>query len=329
MKYIGKPPRGKSDRSPRPPRQEDERKGRHSSSRERKREDSRGLEKPARRTPQSQSHSPSQSQPQQRPSKPVRQHEPREKKASPGPRPSLFGFHAVREAWLNPVREIQALYLTAAAEAEFSAILEEAHRKKLSRPEPRIIEKADFDRLTGRDTVHQGIALAASPLEEIFVQDIISIGAGKERSIVLLLDQVTDPQNVGAIVRSACAFGAAGMIMQRRHAPELDGIVAKTASGAVEHLAVAYETNLSRALETLSAEGYTVIGLDEHADQKLADVAVPDKAVLVLGAEGDGMRRLIREHCDILVTLPTRAPIASLNVSNAAAAALYALVSSR
>jgi 23S rRNA (guanosine2251-2'-O)-methyltransferase len=316
MKYIGKPPRSKSDRSPRPPRQEDERKGRHSSSRERKREDSQGPEKSRRLS------SPPQHQP-----KPVRQRDLREKKASPGPRPLLFGFHAVREAWLNPAREIQALYLTAAAEAEFSAVLEEAHQRKLSRPEPRIIEKGDFDRLTGRDTVHQGIALAASPLEEVFVQDIISIGAGKERSVILMLDQVTDPHNVGAILRSACAFGADGVIMQRRHAPELDGIVAKTASGAVEHLAVAYETNLSRALETLSAEGYTVIGLDEHADQSLAAVAVPDKAVLVLGAEGDGMRRLIREHCDILATLPTRAPIASLNVSNAAAVALYALVS--
>lgn len=314
MKYIGKPPKSKSDRSPRPPRREEGHKGHSSAPRDQKREDSRASGKPAHRDP------------------PQRQQQPRpqnvrEKKPSPGPRPTLFGFHAVREAWLNPAREIQALYLSPTGEAEFSSILEEAHQKKLIRPEPRIIEKSDFDHLTGRDVVHQGIALVASPLEEVFVQDIISVGAGKKRSVVLMLDQVTDPHNVGAILRSACAFGADGVIMQRRHAPELEGIVAKTASGAVEHIAVAYETNLSRTLETLSESGYTVIGLDEHADQSLADVTIPEKSVLVLGAEGEGMRRLIREHCDILATLPTKAPIASLNVSNAAAVALYALVS--
>jgi 23S rRNA (guanosine2251-2'-O)-methyltransferase len=184
-----------------------------------------------------------------------------------------------------------------------------------------------MERMLGRDAVHQGMAISAAPLEDVFVQDIINAGAGKERSVVLMLDQVTDPHNVGAILRSASAFGADGVIMQRRHAPELEGVLCKTACGAVDHLPVAYETNLSRTLEELADAGYTIIGLDEHAPDSLSAIAVPAKSVLVLGAEGDGMRRLVREHCSVLVTLPTQKPINSLNVSNAAAVALYALIS--
>ncbi|MDB5490443.1 MAG: ribose methyltransferase substrate binding family protein [Micavibrio sp.] len=251
---------------------------------------------------------------------------PREPKVSLGPRANLFGLHAVREAWLNPKRSIHAIYLTEANESQFEPVMEKAQRKGLIRPQVKILDKEDFERLVGRDTVHQGAAMSAAPQEECYIQDIISIGADKEKSVIVMLDQVTDPHNVGAILRSACAFGADGVVMQKRHAPDLDGIVAKTASGAAEHIPVAYETNLSRTLEELTEAGYTIIGLDEHSETSLSEVEVPAKAVLILGAEGDGMRRLIRDHCDVLVTLPTRLPIASLNVSNAAAVALYALL---
>lgn len=247
----------------------------------------------------------------------------RASRVSLGPRPNLFGQHAVRESWLNPKRSIHALYITEDTEKTFAAW----PAPKVARPIPVIVTKDDLDRMLGRDSVHQGFAISAAPLEESFVQDIISIGAGKKKSVVLMLDQVTDPHNVGAILRSASAFGADGVVMQKRHAPELEGVLCKTACGAVDHLLVAYETNLSRSLEELTEAGYTIIGLDEHAETSLSAIEPPEKCVLILGAEGDGMRRLIREHCDVLVTLPTQKPINSLNVSNAAAVALYALIS--
>lgn len=313
MKYIGKPPKSQKDKTRKPggkaaPGPKGGGRAGHAADRK---QDSRKQEarKPGKKA---ETRRPS---PPHRDGKPAPQAKAR---AISGPRPALFGLHAVREAWSNPARDVQALYVTADHAESFPA--------RADRPAPVIVQKDDLDRLLGRDAVHQGVALAAAPLEEVFVQDLIAIGAGKARSVILMLDQVTDPHNVGAILRSACAFGAEGVVMQRRHAPELEGIVAKTASGAAEHIAVAYETNLSRALEELQEAGYSVIGLDEHAEQSLADIAAPEKAVLVLGAEGDGMRRLIREHCDVLVTLPTRKPINSLNVSNAAAVALYALI---
>ncbi|MFA5593201.1 MAG: 23S rRNA (guanosine(2251)-2'-O)-methyltransferase RlmB [Micavibrio sp.] len=235
----------------------------------------------------------------------------------------LFGAHAVREAWKNPSRFVHALYITETALRDFEADL----KTEAKRPAPTIVTKEELDRAFPAGTVHQGIALAAQPLEERNVMDLIIQAENKEKSVIVILDQVTDPHNVGAIMRSACAFGADGIVMQSRHAPEATGILAKTACGAVEHLPVAYETNLSRAMEKLKEHHYTIIGMDEHAAQGFNDLPSYERAVIVLGAEGPGMRRLIREHCDILVTLPTKRPINSLNVSNAAAVALYALLS--
>ncbi|MCC7305913.1 MAG: 23S rRNA (guanosine(2251)-2'-O)-methyltransferase RlmB [Alphaproteobacteria bacterium] len=247
-----------------------------------------------------------------------------EDEAPRGPRPNLFGFHAVREAWLNPERTIEALYLTDAGAAEFAAVQEEAAQKGIKRPAPVSIEKDRLERMLQRNSVHQGIAAVAAPLEEVFLQDLVIRASGRSKAILLMLDQVTDPHNVGAILRSACAFGAAGVIMQRMHAPALEGVLAKTATGAIEHLPVAYETNLSRSIEELKEAGFFVVGLDEHGDKTVADIS-GDKIVLVLGAEGAGLRRLVKENCDQLVKLPTKGVIQSLNVSNAAAVALYAL----
>lgn len=241
-----------------------------------------------------------------------------------GPRPALYGFHAVAEAWLNPARVIEALYITDNAAGGFEKILREAHGRNLKRPAPIAIDKHVLDKLLPPAAVHQGLALACAALPEIGVDDLIIRGHAQEHFTLLMLDQVTDPHNVGAILRSASAFACDGVIMQRKHAPELTGVLAKTACGAVEHIAVAYETNLSRALERLKEAGFFIYGLDERGTEEIGGVKPGGKSVLVLGAEGDGMRRLVREHCDALLRLPTRGAIQSLNVSNAAAIALYA-----
>lgn len=249
---------------------------------------------------------------------------PREAREPKGPKikADLFGFHAVLEAWKNPARFVHALYITEGAMKEFEGDAKTAAK----RPAPTIVSKEDLDKAFPPGTVHQGIALACQPLAETSVVDIIIKAEDKPKSVIVMLDQVTDPHNIGAILRSACAFGADGVVMQSRHAPEMTGILAKTACGALEHIPVAYETNLSRALDKLKEHHYTVIGLDEHSPKTFGDLYAYERVVIVLGAEGPGIRRLIREHCDVLVTLPTKPPIASLNVSNAAAVALYALL---
>ena len=234
---------------------------------------------------------------------------------------NLYGLHAVTEAWQNPCRLIHNLYITEQALQNFA--LDSAPAK---RPAPIIVTKEQLDKAFPFGAVHQGLALNAAPLEEVNVQDLIIRAGHKDKNVILMLDQVTDPHNVGAIMRSASAFGADGIVMQRKHAPELTGVLAKTACGAVEHMAVAYETNLSRAIEDLQEGGFFVYGLDERGEHNIAGIKGADKIVLVLGAEGSGLRRLVAEHCDALVKLPTRPPIASLNVSNAAAVALYALL---
>lgn len=239
--------------------------------------------------------------------------------------PLLYGFHAVREAWLNPERTVQTLYLTDQSIKGFEATINEAKNKGVRRPAPAIVDKKKLDKILPQGAVHQGIALQCSELPEMGIQDFIIRAKSKGKTLLLMLDQVTDPHNVGAIIRSACAFGADGIIVQKKHAPALDGVLAKTACGAVEHVPVAYETNLSRALEALKAEHFFAYGLDERGKRTVGDIKNdnPEKIVLVLGAEGPGLRQLVRENCDELVRLPTTGEIASLNVSNAAAVALF------
>ncbi len=234
----------------------------------------------------------------------------------------LYGVHPVTAAWLNPDRSCRHLYATAQALTAFAPTVQQAAALKLKRPAPIVVERDGIDRLLPAGAVHQGLALDAEPLPEVNLDDVL-IAAGNGPVALVMLDQVTDPHNVGAILRSAAAFGAKGMIVQSRHAPEVTGVLAKAASGAVEVVPILRETNLARAIERMRDAGVFVIGLDEAGSCTLDQANFGTRAALVLGAEGDGLRRLVAEGCDLLASLPTVPPIGSLNVSNAAAIGLY------
>lgn len=237
---------------------------------------------------------------------------------------SVYGIHAVQAALLNPEREIRAIYATEQDLPDLQPTLDQALEDGIILPDVTIVEREALNRALPRDAVHQGVGIDAKPLEEIHLQDIIRKSAVKKKSVVVMLDQVTDPHNIGAILRSACAFGADAVVVQSRNAPELNGLIAKTASGAAEHVPVIYETNLSRTIEALKEAGFFALALDERGES-LAAAPSYEKTLIVMGAEGPGLRPLIKNNCDLLVKLPTSGPISSLNVSNAAAIALYAL----
>jgi 23S rRNA (guanosine2251-2'-O)-methyltransferase len=188
------------------------------------------------------------------------------------------------------------------------------------------LDRAGFERLLPQGAVHQGWALEVEPLENADLEDLLrAVEVRQGRATVLVLDQVTDPHNVGAILRSAAAFGASGVIVAEHGAPPSTGVLAKAASGALDFLPMVRAVNLARALERLKEAGFWCCGLDESAPAALASLDLGQRVVLVLGSEGGGLRRLLRERCDYLARLPTRPELPSLNVSNAAAVALYEL----
>lgn len=183
-------------------------------------------------------------------------------------------------------------------------------------------EASDLARLVPDETPHQGVVIEVEPLEEAWLDELIGDMPGK--SVLLVLDQVTDPHNVGAILRSAAAFGAIGIVTQDRHSPPESGVVAKAASGALERVPWVRVVNLARALEEIGAAGFWRIGLAGDSQTDLGEALGPPRIALVLGAEGAGLRPNTREHCDALARLPITGAVESLNVSNAAAVALYA-----
>lgn len=230
----------------------------------------------------------------------------------------LYGTHAVLAALANPHRKVKSLLATAGAVQELPAG---------TKPAPQIVEPGALAQRLPPGAVHQGLALLAAPLPELAIDEVCAAPA--PNALVVVLDQVTDPHNVGAILRSAAAFGASALVVTDRHAPNVTGVLAKAASGALEQVPMVRVVNLARALDELGELGYWRIGLDSEAPDTLDRVAPSGPVALVLGAEGPGLRRLTRERCDALVRLPTAGPIASLNVSNAAAIALYAVRTQR
>jgi 23S rRNA (guanosine2251-2'-O)-methyltransferase len=186
-------------------------------------------------------------------------------------------------------------------------------------------ENADIARLLPQGAAHQGVALKIAPLEPLSIAELGALPEG----VIVMLDQVTDPQNVGAIFRSAAAFGARGVIVQDRHAPPFTGALAKAAAGAIDQMPHARPVNLARALDELTDMGWRALGLAGEAPQSLAEVMDERPTVLVLGSEGEGLRRLVGEHCDVLAKIPMPGGFESLNVSAAAAVALYEAVRTR
>ena len=228
-------------------------------------------------------------------------------------RPRFWGKHAVAAALDNPERRV----LKAWATREAAGFMQFPKDVPVT-----LADVADLGRLVPHDAPHQGVVIEVEPLEDAWLDEIL--GEAPERAVLLVLDQVTDPHNVGAILRSAAAFGAVGVVTQDRHSPPESGALAKAASGTLERVPWVRVVNLARALEEIGEAGFWRIGLAGDAETDLKDALGPQRVALVLGAEGPGLRQNTREHCDALAKLPISDAIESLNVSNATAVALYA-----
>lgn len=229
----------------------------------------------------------------------------------------LYGRHAVFEALKNPSRKIIKLLITDENEAEL--------KKEFPATPYQKVQKKEIEKALPQNAVHQGFALFTKPLDPVFLEDLITQTSDKEKCVVLILDQVTDPQNIGAIMRSAAAFNASGIIVQDKNAPVESGAMAKASAGTIEFMPLVRATNLSRAIEQLKKAGFWVIGMDGYAKQSLKDINKNAKLAVVMGSEGAGMRRLIQVSCDMTVRLEMNPRVESLNVSVAAAIMLYEL----
>ena len=230
----------------------------------------------------------------------------------------LYGYHAVQSALNNPVRKIECLLATPSA-------IEGLGTLPTTSPEPKLVSPSDLSSLLPVGAVHQGVVAKAFALPVISLEQVFSTLQTNQDCPILVLDQVTDPRNVGAILRSAAAFKSPANIMQERHAPTESGAMAKAASGALDLVPMVRVTNLSRTLKKLASEGYWIVGLDHDGPTPLSVSPINEPVALVLGAEGKGLRRLTRQHCDILSKIDIEKTIGSLNVSTSAAIALYEL----
>jgi 23S rRNA (guanosine2251-2'-O)-methyltransferase len=229
----------------------------------------------------------------------------------------LYGLHTVRAALDNPGRVKKALLATP------NALLRLRETGELGKVKVTETTPKELDRLLGTDAVHQGVALEVDPVSRFGLDDINPL------KLVVVLDQITDPHNVGAILRTACAFGADAVITTARHSPRETGVMAKSASGALDLVPMIEVRNLGYALEKLKKRGMLVLGFDSESEQPLRPRTDDQPLAIVMGAEGKGLRQRTRELCDEMVKLDMPGPIKSLNVSNAAAIALFAATAGR
>lgn len=235
-------------------------------------------------------------------------------KTTPSSRYWMYGHHAVYYALLNPKRRVhQCIYVNQLDEALSKVIPPTVRASK--------VEKQTIQQLLGEDVVHQGIAIEVSPLENLPLDYFLKTEDASQ--LFMILDHVVDPHNVGAILRSCAVFGVKALIMTERHSPKESPILAKTACGALDRVPLVYVTNLAQTLKTLQKNNFWTVGLAEKSTTPLENVNWSGKMAVVMGAEGDGMRPLTKDYCDILAYLPTSSSFSTLNVSNAAAITLF------
>ena len=243
----------------------------------------------------------------------------RNKSGQPSQQPRFWGRHAVAAALDNPERRVRKIWAT----RETAAMFEIPSDIPVN-----FCDGGDMGRMVPGDAPHQGIVAEVDPLEHMLLAELLDQHADNDRPLIIL-DQVTDPHNIGAILRSAAAFDAIGIVTQDRHSPAESGTIARAAAGALEIVPWVRVVNLARALEEIEDAGFWRIGLDGEAERTLAETIGTSRVCLVLGAEGEGMRRNTIEHCDIIAKLPINEAMESLNVSNAAAIALYAVATAK
>lgn len=232
----------------------------------------------------------------------------------------FYGRHPVAAAIANPRRQINKILCTAENAEEIRRLCTENRRTPGL---VNIVDRKEIDRILPREAVHQGIAAYVRELENYTLEDICIMAGDRPDCHVLILDQVTDPQNIGAIIRSCVAFDTLALIMQDKNAPAETGAMAKASAGMIEHLPICRVTNLSRAVEQLKQSGFWTVGMDGYAETAIDKLKKGGRTAVIMGSEGKGMRRLVEEACDITVRLPISAKVESLNVSTAAAIALY------
>ena len=231
----------------------------------------------------------------------------------------LYGHHAVAAALANQERRVLRLLVTTES---LQRLREDSTVPQGVLNKANTVGRPDFDKILGEHAVHQGVAMLTRPIDH-HLEDILALAENRTSCCVVMLDQVSDPHNVGAILRSAAAFDATAVITLDRRAAAETGAMAKSASGALDRISFVQTTNLARAIEILKENQFWVVGLEADGEKKISDIDLKGRVVFVLGTEGEGMRRLVREGCDDVVRLPITASSESLNVSNAAAVALY------
>lgn len=229
----------------------------------------------------------------------------------------IFGKHSVIAALNNPKRKIINLYATKESWSEISPQI------KNLKCELNFLNKNEFDRLVPAGSVHQNLILQVEALKQPLIEDIIIQDELRDYSLIIVLDQVSDPHNIGAILRSCAAFSASAVILPDHNSPKENNTIAKCSAGAIEHIPLISVTNISQTIKTLKESGYWVVGLDGNTDKTLNNQLFSSKMVIILGSEEKGMRKLTKENCDFIAKIPMSSKVESLNVSNAATIALY------